>query len=362
MSVAILGLATAVPPQSIEQELVAESAARFLFEDPRQGKTVRALFRRAQVRQRGSMVLSDPDSYGSHDSFYPPATSGDDRGPTTAKRMQRYERHAGPFALMAARRALTASQLEPDQITHLVTVSCTGFFAPGVDVTLINQLGLRPTIGRVHVGFMGCHGAINAMRVVKAFVEADPAARPLLCAVELCSLHFQYGWNADWLVANSLFADGAAALVAGTANGDSAEPWRIAATGSFLMPNDEAMTWRIGDHGFEMSLSAQVPNLIGQHLRPWMEEWLHEHDLKLEQIASWAVHPGGPRILTSVSETLELPAHATDVSSTVLTEHGNMSSPTVLFIVERLQKAQAKRPCVALAFGPGLMAEAVLFR
>lgn len=361
MSIVILGLGTATPPESITQELVAESAAKFLFEDPRQGKTVRALFRRAQIRQRGSMVLSDPDCYGSHDSFYPPATSSDDRGPTTAKRMQRYERHAAPLALVAARRALVAARLEPEQITHLVTVSCTGFFAPGVDVTLINQLGLQPTIGRVHVGFMGCHGAINAMRVVHAFVEADPTAKPLLCAVELCSLHFQYGWNADWLVANSLFADGAAALVAGSVKGDHGEQWQIAASGSFLMPNDEAMTWRIGDHGFEMSLSAQVPDLIAQHLRPWMEKWLHEQGLKLEQIASWAIHPGGPRILTSVSEALGLPAYATVVSSTVLAEHGNMSSPTVLFILEQLQKAQAKRPCAALAFGPGLMAEAVLF-
>ncbi|MEN6495777.1 MAG: type III polyketide synthase [Thermoguttaceae bacterium] len=361
MSVAVLGLATALPPESIAQELVAESAARFLFDDPRQGKTVKALFRRAQVRRRGCMLLSDPDCYGLPESFYPPATSSTDRGPTTAKRMQRYQRHAGPLAFTAAQRALAAAQLAPDQITHLVTVSCTGFFAPGIDVALVTQLGLRPTIGRINVGFMGCHGAINGMRVVKAFVEADPTARPLLCAVELCSLHFQYGWNPDWIVANSLFADGAAALVAGTVNGDPSGAWRLAAAGSCLMPNEEALIWRIGDHGFEMSLSAQVPDLIAKHLRPWMETWLQEQGLKLDEIGSWAVHPGGPRILTSVSDALGLPAHATEVSSTILAEHGNMSSPTVLFILDQLQKRQAPRPCVALAFGPGLMAEAALF-
>lgn len=362
MSAAILGLATALPSRSIEQTEVADIAATFLFEDPRQGRALKALFRRSQVRRRSSVVLEPRDAAGLPQSFYPPAADNQDRGPRTSKRMERYALEVGPLALAAAERALAASPCTADQITHLVTVSCTGFAAPGVDVTLIKRLGLAPTVGRVHVGFMGCHGVLNGMRVARAFVEADPKARPLLCAVELCSLHFQYGWEADWLVANSLFADGAAAAVIGPPGGDRTDAWRIQALGSCLMPDSEdAMTWRIADHGFQMSLSAQVPELIARYLRPWLESWLKAEGVAIEQIGSWAVHPGGPRILGSVTNALGLPAQVTDVSAAVLAEHGNMSSPTVLFVIEQLQRLAAPRPCVALAFGPGLIAEAALF-
>ena len=128
------------------------------------------------------------------------------------------------------------------------------------------------------------------------------------------------------------------------------------------MPESEdAMTWRIGNNGFIMSLSSRVPELIGNHLRPWLESWLNDHKLTLDEIRSWAVHPGGPRILGSVVKALNLAKDAVDVSREVLRDHGNMSSPTILFILNRLRERNAPRPCVALGFGPGLMAEATLF-
>ena len=181
--------------------------------------------------------------------------------------------------------------------------------------------------------------------------------------MELCTLHYHYGWEAQKVIANALFADGAAAVVGAPDGAAPPETWQVAATGSCLIPDSAtAMSWVIGDHGFEMSLSKFVPRLIAMHLRPWLEGWLHRHGVAIDQVGSWAVHPGGPRILDAVEESLCLPRRATDVSRAVLAEHGNMSSPTILFILDRLRAAEAPRPCVALGFGPGLMAEAVLFR
>ncbi len=273
--------------------------------------------------------------------------------------MERYAAEAPELALAAARRALATSDTASAELTDLVTVSCTGFYAPGIDITLLKALGLAPTTGRVHVGFMGCYGAINGMRVTRAMVEANPAARVLLCAVELCSLHYQYGLRAQAVLANALFADGAAAMVVGGAG--AAGRWRIAACGSLLIPDsEEEMGWRIGDHGFEMTLSACVPDRIFRHVRPWLEPWLASQGFPLQSIEAWAIHPGGPRIVSSVIEGLGLPSRAADASLQVLAECGNMSSPTVLFVLERLYQSLGPRPCVALAFGPGLIAEAAL--
>ena len=319
------------------------------------------LYRLSGVDRRASVLLDKPEGDEERQSFFPIPTDESDLGPTMRTRMERYECEAGPLAARAAGNALQSGEIDPDSITHLVTVSCSGFYAPGVDVTLIKSLGLRTTVERTHVGFMGCHGAFNGLRVAKAFVESDPKARVLTCAVELCSLHYQYGWDPEQTVANALFADGAAAAVGGGAGDSSPEPWRLAATGSCLIPDSEdAMSWRLGDHGFKMSLSARVPDLICAHLRPWMESWLAQHGLTLPDIESWAVHPGGPRILKAAGKALGLERDAMGVSRDILSQCGNMSSPTILFILERLRREDAPRPCVALGFGPGLVAEAML--
>jgi prepilin-type processing-associated H-X9-DG protein len=240
-------------------------------------------------------------------------------------------------------------------------VSCTGFRAPGVDVGLIKGLGLKPTTVRTNVGFMGCHGAINGLRTASAYVGADVHAKVLLCCVELSSVHHYYGWNPKKMVGNALFADGSAAVVGTPANGPSDDAWRVMATGSCLFPDSEyAMSWDVGDHGFDMMLSTRVPNLIQQNLRPWLTQWLGENGLTIREVGSWAVHPGGPRVLTSVEEAIGLPTGSCEISRRILAGHGNMSSPTVLFILNELRKANAPRPCVALGFGPGLVAEAAL--
>jgi predicted naringenin-chalcone synthase len=274
--------------------------------------------------------------------------------------MLRYETEAPALATGAACAALRAAGLRAEEVTHVVTVSCTGFAAPGIDTRLIEALRLPPTTQRTHVGFMGCHGAINGLRVADSLVRADPEAVVLVCTVELSSLHFSYGWSPEMMVANALFADGAAAVV-GRARRDGADGWTVASFATLLIPGtSEDMSWRIGDHGFRMTLSARVPDLVRDAVGGWLEGWLGESGLGIADIASWAVHPGGPRILGAVEAAAGLGRERTRVSRAVLADYGNMSSATVLFILERLRSENAPRPCVALALGPGLVAEAVL--
>ena len=367
MSLTIHGLGTALPPHRLAQGDAATVAARVALPEqdpsPSRRRLLETLHRRTGVATR-HVVLEDLS--GSNSS--PEQSFFGSNSPGTGERMRRYQQEAPPLALRAVRAALEQAQVSPERITHLVTVSCTGFHAPGVDLALMAALPLRPSVARTHVGFMGCHAALNGLRVAAAFTGADPTACVLVCAVELCSLHLQYGWEGERIVANALFADGAAALVAtgeGALTSVPSAPTlgldRLIASGSLLVPDSsEAMSWAIEDHGFVMGLSPQVPDLIAQHLRPWLEGWLAQHQLTLDAIGCWAVHPGGPRILSAVTETLGLDPALIEPSRSVLRECGNMSSPTLLFILERLRGSGAPGPCLAMAFGPGLCVEVVL--
>ncbi|MCS6977146.1 MAG: type III polyketide synthase [Gemmatales bacterium] len=367
MTYAILGIGTALPPNSVEQSKAAEYARSLICESEDQAALLPVLYRQTGVRRRymvyNQHVLEEVVTTGttSVSSVFIPRDRND-RGPTTLQRMERYMQEAPTLACQAASEALERAEVLPREITHLITVSCTGFSAPGFDIALIKRLGLPATTQRVHVGFMGCHGALNGLRVARGIAAAEPDSRILLCAVELCSLHFHYGWDPKKVVANALFADGAAAVVGAPVPEGQSQPWRMAASGSCLIPDSEyAMTWNIGNHGFEMTLSTRVPTLIGENLRPFLDSWLGRQGLRVEDIRSWAVHPGGPRILSCVEEPLGLTPEQTNVSREVLADHGNMSSPTVLFILQRLREREAPLPCVALGFGPGLVAEAALF-
>ena len=366
-SVRLLGLGTASPEHSIHQDDLAAHVNRISFErTDSQKRLLKTLFRSTEILTRGCVLLEPKDASQPNDSplkFYPDAAQKSDGGPSTRERMKRYALEAGKLAADAAHKALQDASISSNKVTHLVTVSCTGFYAPGVDIGLIKSLGLSPDVGRLHIGFMGCHGALNGLRAAQALAASDSNATVLLCAVELCTLHFQYGWNRDLMVANSLFADGAAAMVvARSEDVDAATSrWRVKACGSHLFADSEdAMSWNIGDHGFEMTLSARVPDLIGEHLAPWISKWLAAQNMALKDVASWAIHPGGPRILTAVAEALKLSEEALTPSRQILAQYGNMSSPTVVFILERLRELHAPKPCVMLGFGPGLVAEIAL--
>lgn len=363
MSFIVAGIGTALPEHSLTQADAVELHTTFCRIDEKRARTLKALYRRSGITTRRSVLLDTSDGpLPTRQSFYHPARCEDDGGPATAVRMEAYEELAPGLAIDAARNALGAAATDPGEVSHLITVSCTGFVSPGVDAAMIDGLGLRRTTERTHVGFMGCHGSLNALRVARSYVEADPSAVTLVCSVELCTLHFAYRWDPDMLVANALFGDGAAALVGRARRDGDEDAWRVAGSGTLLMADSENdMTWRIGDHGFRMTLSARVPDLIGANLREWLVEWLRRHDLVLADVATWAIHPGGPRILSATEQALGLSREGSHASRSVLAECGNMSSATILFILDRLRAEGAPRPCVALAYGPGLVVEAVLF-
>ena len=356
MAVFLAGIGTAVPPNRIRQDEAAEIAQQYACETEAQSRLFKSIYRRAGVNTRHSVVLeSSAGDLDTRQSFYT------EKHPTTHERMRRYEVEANPLALAAAAGALEEAAIPPERVTHLVTVSCSGFLAPSFDVALIKQLSLDCKVSRTHVGFMGCHGLLNGLRVARAFLDQDDRACVLVVAVEMCSLHHQYGWDSDRIVANALFADGAAALVAVVGESSSPAQLRHIASGSQVIDDSEdAMSWRIGDHGFVMTLSPRVPELICRSITPYLEGWLAGSGLSMDGIGSWAVHPGGPRILSAFGEATGFDRERLKVSYEILSEYGNMSSPTVLFIIDRMRRIQAPRPIVALAFGPGLAVESVL--
>ena len=352
----------ALPGAPIQQADLLQLAHRYNASSDAERARLKRIYRGTKVQHRHS-VLSSGSTDGSDAihkvmAFYD--RPNDPLGPTTQERMAVYEERVLPLGVQACKAAFDQSDISPSAITQLVTVSCTGFAAPGLDAGLIDALGLDPTVGRSHLGFMGCHGAINGLRVADALVSAKPDAHVLLCCTELCTLHFQYGSDPQDAVANALFADGAAALI-GSA---TPKPTTTPATAGFLslrlQGTDDMMSWRIGDHGFKMRLQPQVPDIIQRELKGAIERWLKEYDLTPADIQGWAIHPGGPKIIDAVEQSLGLTAGAGDASREVLRDHGNMSSPTVLFILDALSRKQVPRPWVGLAFGPGLAIEAVL--
>jgi predicted naringenin-chalcone synthase len=350
MSLSILGLGVAQPELYYTQERAAELISLWSKHDPVQTRRLATLYSHTGILRR-HVIIDEPAEF----------FVGTD-GPPTSWRMNRYDERIRPLALAAAGRALEASGVPPEAFTHLVTVSCTGFATPGFDFALIEELGLPRSVQRTHVGFMGCHGALNGLRVARAFTASEPEARVLLCAAELCSLHFRHGTNSEKAVINALFADGAAALVGASEAPSRPAAWRATASGSYLLPDSsDAMAWKIGDFGFDMGLLPSVPGLIERNLGPWLVGWLGGLGLGLDDVGSWAIHPGGPLILDSIQKALHLDEETLSVSREVLAECGNMSSPTVLFILDRLRRRSAPLPCVALAFGPGLVIEAALF-
>lgn len=375
MKCSIIGLGTASPPESVTQADALAMSSDVICEDARQERMLRMLFRKAGVESRRTVIpwqsgyawkaMKQADPSSVQEGGAPvKTTSSVCHGPTTAERGHLYREFAPPLAIEAARNALDNASLDPQKITHLVTVSCTGMEAPGVDLRLIDELPLPPTVQRVNVGFMGCHGAINGLRTARGLAAADPNANVLVCCVELCSLHYRMTWDAEGVIGNALFADGAAAMIFSGENaiGPISQGELCDTAACLISDSADEMSWRVGDHGFEMRLTGRVPELIGDQLRPWLDSWLASNGLTVDQVGGWAVHPGGPRILDAVEQSANLDKDALRNSRGVLRELGNMSSPTVMFVLQRLLQENIDGPIVMLAFGPGLMAEAALLR
>ena len=278
--------------------------------------------------------------------------------PSTATRNLIYEQLAPPLAAQAAKQALTEAACPAKNVTHLVTVSCTGFFAPGLDVSLIRDLELNPQAQRFHLGFMGCYAALPALHLASQIVKAQPKSIVLVVCCELCSLHYQPTDNRDNLLSASIFADGAGAALV---TADPAGPVRLGNLGSVLIPDStDTMSWRIGDTGFIMGLAREVPRLIATGLKSHLGS---TGDPMLADFSAlnWAVHPGGISILEACATGLNLPSERFSVSHDVLRNYGNLSSATILFVLKEQLARKQSGPGCALAFGPGLTANWLSF-
>jgi predicted naringenin-chalcone synthase len=301
--------------------------------------------RRYSVLHQDGMVEADSTESG----FY---RRGD--YPRTAARMRVYEAKAPDLA----ERAIKALELQGHEhrITHLVVASCTGFVAPGIDQILARRLGLRADVQRTVVGFMGCSAAIPALRIAQAAVVADSTARVLVVNIELCTLHLQETDDVQTALSFLLFGDGcAAALISADESG--------IALGDFLttvIPDTEDMiTWHVGDHGFVMHLSGKVPATITQALRDDPGGLLRGEGT--QSIDLWAVHGGGRTILDAVQSGFNLAPQALAASRDVLREFGNMSSATIMFVLSRMMASSDGNRGLAIAFGPGMVAETFRF-
>lgn len=281
--------------------------------------------------------------------------------PGTARRMKVYEAESPRLARRAAAAALAGASIAPAEVTHLLVTSCTGFFAPGPDLDLVEGLSLPRDVSRTIVGFMGCQAGFNGMRLADQIVRADPEAVVLQVAVELCTLHLQADPRPEVLVANTLFSDGAAAAVYGSHARPGARA-RIVRQLSRVEPAARGhMTWRLGDHGFTMFLDAKVPAAVGPATRRAVEDLATAVGLAREDLQRFAVHPGGPRILDAVERELSLHGDTLGSARGVLADYGNMSSASIFFVLAReLEARSARGPLVALGFGPGLSIEAAL--
>jgi len=363
-STLILGLGTAVPRFRASQDTLTGFALRVIeasVDPPRRQRTIdlaRKVYAGSRVGTRCSVIpdfaADDPSSF----EFFPPNWQLDPF-PTTAERMKVYEDVSVDLASEAAERALGDAGLSAEQVTHLVVSSCTGFFAPGPDVLLCQRLGMRSDVERSLIGFMGCYSGFNGMRSADHIVRAGPDAVVLQICVELCSLHYQKRPEADLIVANSLFADGCAAAVYGSSQRYGQGRARVLKSRSFLEEGSlSQMSWRIGNHGFEMRLATQVPMTLHSRAPDFVDNLLRSAGLGRDEVTKWAVHPGGPKILEALGDALELGAGSLDDSFAVLRDFGNMSSGTVFFVLERQLAGQAMSgPTVVLGFGPGLSVE-----
>ena len=345
-------IATAVPPHDVHAAFLRFAESLFAG-DCRRQPIVRRMAALAGIDHRYSFLAPEPCSGAGIDagSFY--ARGG---FPGTAARMRVYESCAPALAAEAVERLQLGG--ERDRITHLLITTCTGLSAPGLDLEMVERCRLSGSVERSIIGFMGCYAAISALKLARHIVRSEPAARVLVVNVELCTLHLQETNALEKVLSFLLWGDGcAAALVTGTPGGVALESFR----GALVPDTRDLMAWNIGDQGFDMVLSGKVPRAIQEALSAGADHILQ--GTPASAIELWAVHPGGRTVLDAVERGFHLAPTALAASREVLRRYGNMSSATVMFALATLMPFARKGAAgCAMAFGPGMVAETMMFR
>ncbi len=351
----IVSIGTANPGEAIPQVQISEFMKMAHGLDKSESRKLNFVYRQSGIQQRYS-VIEDFNYNEPKDFQFFPKNDQLEPFPSTRARMDLFRKHALDLASNAITECLQAGLTYPSEITHLILVSCTGMFAPGLEVDLIHKMKLNLNVERYAIHFMGCYAAFNGLKLADRICDSDPDANVLLVSVELCTIHFQKEYNEDNLLANALFGDGAAAaLISKKKDGLCIKKY----DSRIFQEGEKDMAWSIGDFGFEMKLSKYVPELLQSGLHQ-IKEHLEAY-FKISNIKNFAIHPGGKQILKKVEEHFGLEKSQNQPSHDILQAFGNMSSATILFVLEKWIKLdEPVGEILAMGFGPGLTLETLL--
>jgi predicted naringenin-chalcone synthase len=355
----IHNIETSLPDYSYEQDELRDKMKELAGENEKDRRLIHYIYSKSGIETRHS-VLNDFRSESDNSLFF----NGRGPMPGTEDRNNVYIREGRKLFEKTGEKLLRNSPFEPQDITHLITVSCTGFYAPGPDFDIIRHLGLHSSIERYHLGFMGCYAAIPALKMAKQICEADENANVMVISAELCTLHFQGNNELDSILSSSVFADGAAGAIVSSRKPGSGGFRIDGFASSILEKGMNDMAWTIGNTGFHMVLSNHIPELLGDGIQNFISKALQNYGLRRENISRWAVHPGGRAILDKVVSEANLPEDSLKASRSVLANFGNMSSATILFVLKEILNSSVNQEetgkTLAMAFGPGLTLESAL--
>ena len=352
----LIDIATASPPFKASQDLIKEELKKRMGDNPAVSRMIDMAANHSGIQWRYFVV---PDcGPNAENKFYSDGNTF--IKPDTRRRMYEYEKWTKLLSKEAVNKVLLKNNFEGKDIERLITISCTGFFAPGLDYHLINEFGIPSSVKRTNIGFMGCAASLVGFNSVLEAMNSTNGSKlnTLLVSVELCSLHLQTEPTRDNILANIVFADGCAAALFSK---NEKSKLNLLSTHSVLFEKTAgAMGWKIGNFGFEMMLSSDLPRMILETAVPQLKEILKSKNLNPDKIKHWALHPGGSAILNSLQEGLNLDEEKMAPSRKVLNNFGNMSSASILFVLKEIIDNSTIRPgeiCCAVAFGPGLTME-----
>lgn len=354
----ILSIGTAVPAHKHRQEDILDFMQRVYALNETDKRKLKFLYKQGGIDTRYS-VVPDYSLPAAQWQFYSPSENLEPF-PKLEQRMKWFQQEAAPLSLQAVQKCV--ENFPEKRVTHLITVSCTGMSAPGLDLELLELLELPATTFRTSVNFMGCYAALHALKIADAFCKADKKANVLIVCTELCTLHFQKEHTVDNITSSMLFADGSAAvLVSGDNEQEGLQIDHFYSTVALKGKTD--MAWELSSRGFLMTLSSYVADMIEEDFDELVQKALAAAGLSKEMIGHWCIHPGGKKILEAVHKSLGFTNGQLQHGYDILQEYGNMSSPTVLFVLERIMKNLKKEQpekIFGAAFGPGLTMETLI--
>lgn len=342
--------------------MIADFMVRAMQLNEEDARKLRSLYRVTGIETRYS-VLSD---YGKKEGFdFYSNTETLEPFPSTKQRLEVYRKHSLELSVQAIENCLSkVSGFDKKSITHLIVVSCTGMYAPGLDIDLVKSLGLSSSVQRLCINFMGCYAAFNGLKLADTYCKADPDAHVLVVCTELCSIHFQKSNTEDNMLANALFADGSAALLVESSPRKGLNLKPVGFYCDLASDSERDMAWTVGDLGFEMRLSSYVPDVIRGGIKKLTHSLLTSLAKNQNDVTYYAIHPGGKKILEAIESELGLTKEQNKHAYHVLKNYGNMSSPTVLFVLNELSKnlngVDSGKTILSFAFGPGLTLESML--